>query len=135
MLIKGTHVPRKWDEKPYDVFENRMKSTKASVEFASAGDFEGTAHAEYLMFYKSFDPKDPHKAVAQYVGLFKLDGKLKGKAGTFVMTVSGGYESGLAQSKLSIIPGSGTGELSKISGSGSDRSDPSGGKWDLDVTV
>ncbi len=36
-----------------------MKSTRATVEYALSGDIEGTANDEYLMFYKSFDSKDP----------------------------------------------------------------------------
>ena len=119
MKISGTFKLNKWDEKPYDVIENRMKSTKTTAEFIFTGDIEGIANVESLMFYKSFDLKDPHKAEAQYVGLVKITGKLKGKSGSFTMIDHGEFESGVARSSLTIIPGSGTGELSRITGSGS----------------
>jgi hypothetical protein len=89
LRLSGTYQVKKWEEKPYDVFENRMKATRASVEYYFTGDIEGAANVEYLMFYKSFDPQDPHKAEAQYVGLIKIIGKLKGKPGTFVLADSG----------------------------------------------
>ena len=67
MKLSGTYTVGKWDETPYDVIEDRMKVTRASVEYAFSGDIEGTAKVEYQMFYKSFDDKDPHKAHAEYV--------------------------------------------------------------------
>jgi hypothetical protein len=133
--LSGTYSPTKWDEKPYDLIEDRMKATKATVEFSFAGDIEGAAGVEYLMFYRSFDPTDPHEAIATYVGMIRIVGKLRGKSGSFALTDSGKYEFGAAQSQLSVIPGSGTGELSKISGSGSYRADTSGCTWELDVSL
>jgi Protein of unknown function (DUF3224) len=133
--VAGTYVPTKWDEQPYELIEDRMKATKASVEFALSGDVEGTATVQYLMFYQSFDPKDAHKAVAQYVGLMRMTGKLKGKTGSFVLTDSGNYRSGMATSRLSIVPGSGTGELATISGTGSYEADHAGCNWELEISL
>jgi len=130
------HVyPKKWDEKPYDVIENRMKSTKVSAEFAFSGDLEGTASVEYLMFYKAFDPVDPHRSVAQYVGLIQFSGTLKGKFGSFAMIDNGTYEAGAAISKASLVAGSGTGELSKITGEGGYKADQTGCTWQLEVLL
>ena len=135
MRITSTYTPKKWEEKPYEIIENRMKSTKATVEFAFSGDIEGNANVEYLMFYSSFDPKDPHKAKAQYVGLMKITGKLKGKSGSFALIDNGIFESGVAKSKVTVIPESGTGELLSITGSGSYRADQGGCSLELDVAV
>jgi hypothetical protein len=135
MKIVGTYTPRKWDEKPYDVIENRMKSTKVSAEFAFSGDLEGTASVEYLMFYKAFDPADPHRSVAQYVGLIQFAGTLKGKLGSFAMIDGGTYEAGAAISKVSLVAGSGTGELSKITGEGSYKAGRTGCTWQLEVLL
>lgn len=85
MRIVSTYVPKKWDEKPYDIIEDRMKCTKAFVEFAMSGDIEGTANVEYVMFYQSFDEKDPHSARAQYVAVMRITGKLKGKSGSLAL--------------------------------------------------
>ena len=135
MRVTSTYTPKKWDEKSYEVVENRMKSTKATVEFAFSGDIEGSANVEYLMFYSSFDPKDPHLAKAQYVGLMRITGKLKGKSGSFTLIDNGTFESGVAKSKVTVIPESGAGELSKITGGGSYRADQGGCSLELDVSV
>jgi len=135
MRITSTYTPKKWEEKPYEIIENRMKSTKATVEFAFSGDIEGSANVEYLMFYSSFDLEDPHKAKAQYVGLMKITGKLKGKSGSFALIDNGIFESGVAKSKVTVIPESGTGELLSITGSGSYRADQGGCSLELDVAV
>lgn len=135
MRITSTYTPTKWDEKPYAIIDNRMKSTKATVEFAFSGDIEGSANVEYLMFYSSFDPKDPHNAKAQYVGLMRITGKLKGKSGSFTLIDNGTFASGVARSTVTVIPESGTGELSKITGNGNYKADQSGCSLELDVSV
>ena len=132
MKIKGTYTPTKWDEKPYQT-ESAQKQTRATVEFAFSGDIVGTANVEYLMFYKSFDPADAHKAVAEYVGLMRLTGTHKGEPITLALTDHGAYESGAANSKLSVIAGSGRGEFAQVSGGGSYRADQSGCSWELEV--
>jgi ABC-type tungstate transport system permease subunit len=135
MQITSTYTTKKWDERPYEIIENRMKSTKATVEFVLSGDIEGTASTEYLMFYSSFDPKDPHQAKAQYVGLMRITGKLKDKSGSFTLIDNGTFASGAARSKVTIVPESGTGELSKISGGGVYRADQDGCSLELDVSI
>lgn len=135
MRIYGTYSPTKWDEVTIDVIEDRMKLTKATVEFDFAGDIEGVAKVEYLMYYSSFDPEDMHKAQAQYVGQIRIIGNLKGKLGSFVVTDNGTFNGGVAVSELSIIPGSGTGELTGISGIGEYAADQKGCTWEMEVSL
>jgi hypothetical protein len=134
MKLSGTYTVKKWEEAPYEVIEDRMKATRASVEYAYSGDIEGTAKVEYLMFYRSFDNKDPHKAEAEHVAMMRIIGKLNGKSGSFAVKDNGSYGSGLAKASLSIVAGSGTGELAGISGTGSYKADQSGWNWELDVS-
>ena len=108
-----------------------MKLTKASVEFEFTGDIVGVASVEYLMFYTSFDVEDIHKSTAQYVGQIRIEGNLKGKSGSFALLDTGTFESGVAKSHITIIAGSGTEELSNITGSGSYMADQSGCSWEL----
>ena len=135
MRIYGTYTPTKWDEVTIDVIEDRMKLTKATVEFAFAGDIEGVAKVEYLMFYSFFDPEDMHKAQAQYVGQIRIIGKLQGKSGSFVVTDNGTFNGGVAISELAIIPGSGTGDLTNISGIGEYAADQNGCTWEMEVSL
>ena len=109
-----------------------MKMTKASAEFEMNGDLTGKASVEYLMFYKHFDEKDPHKADAVYTGLIRFTGSVNGKAGSFAMQDNGSFEGGTAKSTLQIISGSGTEELKGISGSGKYIANQDGFNIELD---
>ena len=129
--ISGNYTTTKWDEHPYQVIEDRMKLTKASVEFEFTGDIIGTALVEYLMFYTSFDVEDMHKSAAQYVGQMRIEGNLKGKSGSFALLDTGTFESGVAKSQITIISGSGTEELFNITGRGSYMADQFGCSWEL----
>lgn len=135
MRLYGSYTPTKWDEKTIDVIEDRMKLTKATVELTFEGDIEGVAYVEYLMFYSSFDPEDMHKSQAQYVGQIRIVGKLKGKSGSFVVNDSGTFIGGVANSELSIIAGSGTDELSGITGVGEYAADQKGCTWEMEVSL
>lgn len=135
MRLYGTYSPTKWDEVTIEVIEDRMKLTKATVEFDFKGDIEGVAKVEYLMFYSSFDPEDMHKSQAQYIGQIRIIGKLKGKPGSFVVNDVGTFIAGVASSELSIISGSGTGELIDISGIGEYAADQKGCTWEMEVSL
>ena len=135
MRIYGTYAPTKCDEKTIQVIEDRMKLTKATVEFTFSGDIEGIGYIEYLMFYSSFDPEDMHKAQAKYVGQLRIVGKLKGKSGSFVLEDAGTFSGGVANSELSIIKGSGTGELSSITGVGEYSANQSVCAWEMEVSL
>jgi Protein of unknown function (DUF3224) len=135
MKISGTCHPTKWNETDYGKNEASKKATRVSAEFSFSGDIEGIADVEYLMFYKAFDPSDSHNAVAEYVGIFRINGKLKGREGTFAFTDRGTYKPGVARSTIEIISGSGTGELSTLSGKGSYEAGKEGSVWEMDITI
>lgn len=75
------------------------------------GDLEGSAKGEML------SAGDPKTGNAGYVAMEKVTGKLAGKAGTFALMQMGSMTSGTApQVTVSVVPGSGTGELHGIFG-------------------
>ena len=116
MKVTASFIPATWDEKPYGELPQPMKLTRASIEFAFKGGFDGKGLTEYVMFYKEYDGKDPHRSIATYVGLTRYDGTLNGKSGSFVTEDRGTFEGGEAKSVSTILPGSGTGDLKTISG-------------------
>ncbi len=118
MKASATFLQTKWDEKPYDDLPKPTRMTKASVEFSFKGQMEGQGHTEFIMFYKEYDERDPHKATAVYVGLTRFTGCVNGKSGSFVMEERGTFEGGAAKSTTTIISGSGTGDLKDVAGSG-----------------
>ena len=133
MKLSGTYSVSKWEESPIRPDVDGMRETRVSAEFLFAGELEGTAHVEYLMFYTVFDEKNMHDSQARYVGQLKIIGTAKGKSGSFALTDSGSFEGGLARSEVEIITGSGTGELHSISGLGSYVADTQGCRWELDL--
>jgi hypothetical protein len=135
MRLYGTYTPIKWDEEAIEVIEDRMQLTRVSAKFMFEGDIEGSAKVEYLMFYSSFDPDDMHKSQAQYVGQIRIEGKLKGKMRSFVANDSGTFADGVANSELSIIAGSGTGELRSISGVGEYAAEQESCTWEMEVAL
>ena len=135
MRLYGTYTPAKWDETTIEVIEDHKQLTRITAEFTFEGDIEGIAKVEYLMFYSSFDPEDMHKAHAQYVGQIQIVGMLNGKSGSFVVTDTGTFIDGVATSELSIIAGSGTGELTGISGVGEYAADQKGCTWEMEVSL
>lgn len=100
-----------WDEKPYSEGEDLPKLTRAAVTKTFTGDIAGEGHVEYLMMYRSADS-------ATFVGLERIVGQVAGKAGSFVLQRTGTFENGVAKESYSVIPGSGTGELSGLRGEG-----------------
>src|SRR5690349_13057187 len=102
---------KSWDEKPYSEGAQLPKLTQASVVKTYTGDIDGEGQAEYLMMYRA-------DGTASFVGLERITGRLGGKNGSFVLHRDGVFEGGQAKESYSVIPGSATGELSGLSGSG-----------------
>ena len=113
-----THLETKlkigsWDEKPYRELPDGRKFTRADVTLSVADkEIEAEATSESLTYYAA-------DGTATYVGLMHIDGKLGGRSGSFVLHNVGRYDGTEASGRFEIVPGSGTGELAGISGSGS----------------
>src|ERR1035437_5610709 len=101
-----------WDEKPYDVVAGQPKLTRASVTQAYVGDIEGEGKVEHLMVYGD-------GASANYVTLERVVGRIGGKSGSYVTQGSGTFEGDTAKGTFFVVPGSGTGELAGLRGTGS----------------
>jgi hypothetical protein len=101
-----------WDEKPYDVVAGQPKLTRASISQAYAGDIEGEGKLEYLMVYGE-------NGSASYVGLERVTGRIGGRSGSYVAQTTGTFEGSTAKGTFIVVPGSGTGELAGLRGSGS----------------
>lgn len=101
-----------WDEKPYNEGQGLPRLTRASVTKTYTGDIEGQAQVEYLMMYRS-------DGSATFVGFERVVGRIGDKTGTFVLQRTGTFESGQAKESYTVIPGSATGDLHGLLGSGS----------------
>ena len=100
-----------WDEKAYSEEPGQPRLTRATVTKTFTGDIEGDGRVEYLMMYRS-------DGSASFVGLERINCRIGGKPGSFVLQRTGVFEGGQAKESYTVIPGSGTGELRTLEGDG-----------------
>jgi Protein of unknown function (DUF3224) len=98
-----------WEEKRVDEADPKLTHVRAIKTFR--GDVTGTSTLEYTMFYRP-------DGTASFVGFERIVGSLQGHAGSFVLRHEGTFEKGTANVTVSVVPGSGTGELTRVRGGG-----------------
>jgi hypothetical protein len=113
-----------WDESAYFEHDDGRKLSQASVEQTFSGEIEGEGSVRWLMCYR------PDKS-AEFVGLQRIDGRLGERSGSFVLLqTDGSFDGSVARGRLSVVPGSGTGDLDGLRGRG-EFSAPHGGQASL----
>jgi hypothetical protein len=100
-----------WEEKPYDEAEGGPRLTRARVAKTFSGDIEGESVVEYLMVHRP-------DGTASFVGLERVVGRLGDSEGSFVLQHDGTFVGGVAKAEWSVVPGTGTGDLSGLRGEG-----------------
>jgi hypothetical protein len=108
---KATFTLKSWDEKNYDEIGGAPKLTRVSATKSYKGDIEGDGRLEYLMMYRT-------ARSASFIGLERVTGSVGGRSGSFVLQHSGTFEGDVAKVTLSVVPGSGIGDLRGMSGEG-----------------
>lgn len=84
---------------------------KVSIDKQFHGDLEGTSRG----FMLSSAPTIV-KGSGGYVAMERVTGSLKGRSGSFVLQHSGTMTRGTPQLSVTVVPDSGTGQLSGLSG-------------------
>src|SRR5215467_14294412 len=74
------------------------------------GDLEGTSKVHMLT------AGDPNKGSAGYVAIEKVTGTLNGRTGSFILQHSGNMAHGEMHMNITVVPDSGTDQLTGISG-------------------
>ena len=97
----------RWDETTID--ETAPKIARVAVDKQYSGPMEGTSTAELTTC-------QPTEEQAGYVATERFTGVLEGRAGTFVFQHGGIVGAAGADRFGHVVPGSGTGELTGISG-------------------
>ncbi len=116
-----------WDEQTYEELGDGAKLTEATVTQTFEGDIAGTGSVRWLMAYRP-------DGTARYVGLQRIEAIIEGRAGAFVAETVGDFDSKVARWNWAIVPGSGTGDLATIEGSGTFEA-PHGGSASFTVDV
>jgi len=103
-----------WDEAAYDEPDEGPKLTRVTITKTYRGALEGRGVTEVLTAQGAEG--------AGYVASERIEGKLDGRPGTFVIQ-HGGLAQGDTQSTFgAIVPGSGTGALAGLSGHATEAS-------------
>jgi hypothetical protein len=106
----ATFEVESWDEgTTVEAEAGRISSAK--VEQRLSGEIQGEGLAQWLMCYRADETAD-------FVGLQRIEGRLGGRDGGFVMTSNGTFDGKVAAGEMRVVEGSGTGELAGISGGG-----------------
>lgn len=108
---RGTSQVTSWEEKPYDETDGAPKLAQARIGSTFDGDFTGEGTAECLMVYTE-------ETSARFVGLQRVTGTVGDRQGSYVLEFTGTYAGGVAQADWSVVPGSGTGDLTGLRGTG-----------------
>ena len=113
---KGSFEVKSWNEKPYSEIVGQPKLTRADVVYGYHGDLEGEGTIAYLMCYSSNN-------IAYFIGYEQVTGRLGDRSGSFVLQHNGTFEAGAVKDALTVVPGSATGDLSGLRGSGDSGGD------------
>jgi Protein of unknown function (DUF3224) len=84
--------------------------SRFSIDKQIHGDLEGTTKGEM------FSGGDPQQGAAGYVAIEVVTGTLQGKHGSFALQQMATMDSNGSKISITIVPGSGTGELKGIAG-------------------
>ena len=110
-LAASTFEVTTWDEKPYSEIEGGPKLTHTHTVKIFHGELEGESTLDYLMIYNA-------SGTTNFYGLERVVGKIAGREGSFVLEHTGTDADNETKDASTIVPGSGTGELSNLRGTG-----------------
>ena len=108
---EGTFTVAGWDESTYQELDGKGKLTKARMTFDFAGGVQGQGVSETLMCYRE-------DGTAVFTGLQRMVGQVAGRSGSYVLLADGSYDGAVATTDWKVVEGSGTGELTGLTGGG-----------------
>lgn len=109
MHAKGTFEVKLMPQAPDDSSDSAVSRMTIDKQFQ--GDLQGVSKGQMLAH------RTATEGSAGYVAMEQVNGKLKGRSGTFVLQHFGIMDRGKQQLTLTVVPDSGTGELKGLSGS------------------
>jgi hypothetical protein len=89
-----------------------VRLTRVSGTQRFAGAIEGAGEVDWVFCYR------PDRT-ARFVGLQRVEGSIDGRAGSVILESVGDHDGHRSKGSWRVVPGSGTGELAGIDGSGS----------------
>jgi hypothetical protein len=127
--VEGTFEVTSWTEDPAGGLEDAAKVTRATIGQRFAGSVDAETVADMVMTYRD-------DGTADYVGFHRVVGRIGDQNGSFVLQAIGTYDGDEARATMSVVPGSGTGDLAGLRGTGSSVAPPgSSGTYTLDFEL
>jgi Protein of unknown function (DUF3224) len=111
LKVKGSFQNTSWDEDTVEEMDGGAKLTRASVTQDFTGDIEGDGAVQWLMAYRA-------DGTAHFVGLQRVRATIADRTGTFVLETIGEFDGTTASWAATVVRGSGTRDLSDLSGEG-----------------
>jgi hypothetical protein len=106
----GTFDVKMAPQKPDNPIEEAASIARMTIDKQWHGDLEATSKGEMLA-----TPPDA-KGSGIYVALERVTGTLKGRSGSFLLHHTGIMNRGVPELSISVVPDSGTGQLTGITG-------------------
>jgi hypothetical protein len=107
---------RRYEPTVYDQPDEGPALSRIHVEETFSGDISGEGVVEFL---QAAHPDGS----ASFVGIERVAGAIGGREGTFLLQDRGTVEGNIVSGEWFVVPGSGTGGLSGLRGSGRFRAD------------
>src|SRR5579872_5470395 len=105
---------RAYEPVPYDEPAQGPVLTRIHAEESFSGDIAGDGVVEFLQAAQA-------DGTASFVGIERVSGAVGGRAGTFLLQDAGTVGGNVVSGDWFVIPGSGTGELTGLRGTGGFR--------------
>lgn len=105
------------------------KLGRQSLDKTFSGDLQAHSVGEMLMAMSAV------KGSAGYVAIERVDGTLNGRAGSFVLQHSGTMNRGAPALLITVVPDSGTGELTGLAGTMAIQVDAGQHRYTFDYTL
>lgn len=103
--------------------------SRMSIDKQFQGDLEGTSKGEMLSATTAVPGS------AGYVAIERVTGKLQGRAGSFALQHSGTMARGAYKQSIAVVPDSGAGELTGLSGEMTIRISGGEHSWEFDYSI
>ncbi|SFQ17500.1 Protein of unknown function [Amycolatopsis arida] len=114
-MSENTFTMKSWTENVVSGPEDGPRFAHASATFEYTGVIEGTGVCDYLMYYAG----EGYVGAGQTSpGFERIEGGVDGRRGSFVIRHDVGYGPDGVEGTWRVVPGSGTGELAGLTGTG-----------------
>jgi hypothetical protein len=110
----ATITVAKYEPVPYEEPTAGPTLTRIHVEESFSGDIEADGVVEFLQASRP-------DGTASYAGIERVTGTIAGRSGSFLLQDAGTVAAGIVSGDWFVVPGSGTGELAGLRGTGGFR--------------